>query len=120
MSVSMLARSSALRTVARSRSFHTTSVARSEHGHYHHLPFQFPGKNNKGAFGAKVFIFLATGFSIPFVAAKWQLCPIHRYCFAVIPFPDSPLVAIYATRQSHVLAKNPESPSSAFKAEKEA
>ncbi|KAG6918929.1 hypothetical protein DXG01_010584 [Tephrocybe rancida] len=70
MSVSILARSSVLRqqALARTRSFHTTSVARSaDHGHYH-----FPGKN-KAPFATKVLIFLTTGFSIPFVAVKWQL-----------------------------------------------
>ncbi|KAG6855111.1 hypothetical protein C0991_006040 [Blastosporella zonata] len=74
MSVSILARSSVLRqqALARARSFHTTSVARSDHGHYHHLPFQLPGKN-KVPFATKVTVFLITGFSIPFVAAKWQL-----------------------------------------------
>ncbi|KAG5716535.1 hypothetical protein E4T56_gene16325 [Termitomyces sp. T112] len=74
MSMAIFARSFILRqqAFARARSFHTTSVARSDHGHYHHLPFQFPGKN-KAPFAAKVFVYLATGFAIPFVAAKWQL-----------------------------------------------
>ncbi|GLB33717.1 putative cytochrome c oxidase subunit VIIc [Lyophyllum shimeji] len=75
MSLSILARSSALRqqALARARSFHTTAVARSEeHAHYHHLPFQFPGEK-KGIFAAKLIAFLGTGFAIPFLAAKWQL-----------------------------------------------
>ncbi|KAH7922453.1 hypothetical protein BV22DRAFT_1131420 [Leucogyrophana mollusca] len=46
--------------------------SRSAHGHYHHLPFQFPG-NKKAVFGVKVAVFLATGFSIPFAAAIFQL-----------------------------------------------
>jgi len=74
MSLSILARSSVLRqqAVARSHSFHNTAAARAEHGHYHHLPFQWPGEK-KGIFAAKLFAFLGTGFAIPFAAAKWQL-----------------------------------------------
>ncbi|KAH7916193.1 hypothetical protein BJ138DRAFT_1140371 [Hygrophoropsis aurantiaca] len=46
--------------------------ARFSHGHYHHLPFQFPG-NRKLSFGVKVAVFLTTGFTIPFAAAAYQL-----------------------------------------------
>jgi len=74
MSLSMLARSSALRqnAVIGSRAFHVSKIERSEHGHYHHLPFQWPGEK-KATFGAKVGVFLAFGFSIPFLAAAFQL-----------------------------------------------
>jgi len=75
------------------RSIHATAPARSAHGDYHvclllsrclktrlkpcnvllqHLPFKFPG-DKKGRFGAKVFVFLFTGFSIPFLASAYQL-----------------------------------------------
>jgi len=51
-----------------------TSPVRFAHGHgeYHHLPFAFPGKKRL-AFGAKLSLFLLTGFSIPFSAATYQL-----------------------------------------------
>ncbi|KAG2754673.1 hypothetical protein P692DRAFT_20844905 [Suillus brevipes Sb2] len=42
------------------------------HGEYHHLPFEWPGKKRL-SFGIKLTTFLAVGFSIPFVAAKFQL-----------------------------------------------
>ncbi|KAG6335327.1 hypothetical protein ID866_3759 [Astraeus odoratus] len=42
------------------------------HGEYHHLPFQFPGKK-RAAFAIKLSAFLLSGFSIPFVAASFQL-----------------------------------------------
>ncbi|KAL0949732.1 hypothetical protein HGRIS_009772 [Hohenbuehelia grisea] len=72
MSVSMLARAALRqRAVAGARSIHTTAPVRSS-GHYHHLPFAFPG-NKKAAFGAKVFVYLLTGFSIPFIASAYQL-----------------------------------------------
>jgi len=46
--------------------------ARFAHGHgeYKHLPFEY---KNKGAFGAKVAAYLLAGFSIPFLAAKYQI-----------------------------------------------
>ncbi|PPQ69565.1 hypothetical protein CVT26_001567 [Gymnopilus dilepis] len=74
MSLTVLARSSALRQNAAlgSRAFHVSRVARSDHGHYHHLPFQWPGEK-KVTFGAKVAVFLLTGFSIPFLASLYQL-----------------------------------------------
>ncbi|KAF8057968.1 hypothetical protein FPV67DRAFT_1364525, partial [Lyophyllum atratum] len=74
MSLSILARSPVLRqqASARARSFHTSSSARSAHGHYHHLPFNLPGEK-KGIFAVKIIAFLGTGFAIPFAAAKWQL-----------------------------------------------
>ena len=37
-----------------------------------HLPFDFPGEK-KAAFGLKLFVFMASGFSIPFLAAAYQL-----------------------------------------------
>lgn len=42
------------------------------HGTYHHLPFQFPGKK-RAAFAIKLSAFLLSGFSIPFLAASFQL-----------------------------------------------
>ncbi|KIM90702.1 hypothetical protein PILCRDRAFT_974 [Piloderma croceum F 1598] len=38
---------------------------------YHHLPFAWP--TNKAVWGAKLTLFLATGFSIPFFAAWFQI-----------------------------------------------
>ncbi|KAF8741124.1 hypothetical protein AX14_005724 [Amanita brunnescens Koide BX004] len=65
--------SSAARSlVVRQRAFHSSALRRSEHGHYHHLPFDFPGEK-KAAFGFKLFVFMASGFSIPFLAAAYQL-----------------------------------------------
>jgi hypothetical protein len=37
-----------------------------------HLPFQFPGER-KALFGFKLFLYMASGFSIPFLAARYQL-----------------------------------------------
>ena len=42
------------------------------YGIMQHLPFQFPGER-KFAFAAKLTLFLASGFSIPFLAAAYQL-----------------------------------------------
>ncbi|PFH51436.1 hypothetical protein AMATHDRAFT_3092 [Amanita thiersii Skay4041] len=56
----------------RPRAFHSSAVARSDHGHYHHLPFNFPGEK-KGVFAIKLFAFMASGFSIPLIAAGYQL-----------------------------------------------
>jgi len=56
----------------RFRAFHASALRRSDHGHYHHLPFNFPGEK-KAAFGFKVFTFLAAGFSIPILASFYQL-----------------------------------------------
>ncbi|KAI0649981.1 hypothetical protein C8Q79DRAFT_941801 [Trametes meyenii] len=67
--MSLLARSAApLRQVAlRSR----TAPIRSVHGgEYKHIPFDY---DKKGVFGAKVASYLIFGFSIPFVAAYYQL-----------------------------------------------
>ncbi|KAF9569017.1 hypothetical protein CPC08DRAFT_813188 [Agrocybe pediades] len=72
MSLSVLARSLALRQQALARGFHASKAARSAHGEYHHLPFQFPGEK-KVSFGVKVGVYLVFGFSIPFVAAAYQL-----------------------------------------------
>ncbi|KAI6047273.1 hypothetical protein EDC04DRAFT_2887079 [Pisolithus marmoratus] len=51
-----------------------TAPVRFAHGHgeYHHLPFQFPG-NKRATFALKLSAFLLTGFSIPFLAAAFQL-----------------------------------------------
>ncbi|KAI6152000.1 hypothetical protein BKA82DRAFT_19574 [Pisolithus tinctorius] len=51
-----------------------TAPVRYAHGHgeYHHLPFQFPG-NKRAAFAFKLSAFLISGFSIPFLAAAFQL-----------------------------------------------
>ncbi|KAF9482484.1 hypothetical protein BDN70DRAFT_875049 [Pholiota conissans] len=72
MSSSLLARS-ALRqqTLVRARGFHASRVSRSAHDDYHHLPFAFP--ENKGIWGAKVASYLIFGFSIPFIAAGYQM-----------------------------------------------
>ena len=89
MSLSVLVRSAAIRQQAlRARSLHTTVPIRADHGHYHvrssrnvhdkyspsmqHLPFQFPGER-KALFGFKLFVYMATGFSLPFLAARHQL-----------------------------------------------
>ncbi|PPQ92375.1 hypothetical protein CVT25_008725 [Psilocybe cyanescens] len=72
MSLSILARSSVIRQQALSRSFHASKTARSAHDDYHHLPFQWPGEK-KATFGAKVAVYLAFGFSIPFIASYYQI-----------------------------------------------
>ncbi|KDR83837.1 hypothetical protein GALMADRAFT_133240 [Galerina marginata CBS 339.88] len=74
MVLSVLTRSLALRRSALSgaRGFHASKVARSDHGHYHHLPFQFPGEK-KFAFGVKLCAYLGVGFAIPFIASAYQL-----------------------------------------------
>ncbi|KAH9482924.1 hypothetical protein JR316_0005024 [Psilocybe cubensis] len=73
MSLSILARSSAVRQQALSRGFHASKAARSAgHDDYHHLPFAWPGQK-KAAFGAKVAVYLTFGFSIPFIASWYQI-----------------------------------------------
>ncbi|KIM46274.1 hypothetical protein M413DRAFT_441358 [Hebeloma cylindrosporum] len=73
MSLSLLARSTALRQQAiRARAFHASGPARSVHGDYHHLPFAWPG-DKKFSFGVKVSAYLALGFSLPFFASWYQL-----------------------------------------------
>ncbi|KAI0771476.1 hypothetical protein BD413DRAFT_475930 [Trametes elegans] len=66
--MSLLARSAApLRQVAvRARAV----PARSVHSGYKPVPFSY---HNKGAFGLKVGSYLIAGFSLPFVAAYYQL-----------------------------------------------
>ncbi|KAI0366396.1 hypothetical protein BV20DRAFT_1055687 [Pilatotrama ljubarskyi] len=66
--MSFLARSAPpLRQVAvRSRA----APVRSMHGEYKHIPFNY---DKKGVFGLKVASYLIGGFSIPFVAAYYQL-----------------------------------------------
>jgi len=72
--MSVLARAPVLRFQSQIiRSLHKTAPARSAGGHYHHLPFNLPGKKQKGVFGFKLFVYLASGFSIPFAAAAYQL-----------------------------------------------
>jgi len=44
--------------------------SRGVHG-YKHIPFNYEG--SKGVFGLKVAVFLLTGFSIPGIAAYYQL-----------------------------------------------
>ncbi|EDR12376.1 uncharacterized protein LACBIDRAFT_311710 [Laccaria bicolor S238N-H82] len=77
MALSIIARSSIVRqqALARARSLHTTSSLRSDHGHYHHLPFDLPGNNSKkkATFGLKMGLYLAVGFAIPFGASYLQL-----------------------------------------------
>jgi len=74
MSLSLLARSPALRqqAIVRARAFHASGPARSAHGDYHHLPFAWPG-NKKLSFGAKVSAYLLLGFSLPFFSSLYQL-----------------------------------------------
>ncbi|KIM41038.1 hypothetical protein M413DRAFT_445787 [Hebeloma cylindrosporum] len=74
MSLSLLARSPALRqhAVVRARALHATGPARSAHGDYHPLPFAWPG-DKKRIFGLKVFAYFAVGFSIPFFTSWHQL-----------------------------------------------
>ncbi|KAI0303227.1 hypothetical protein BC826DRAFT_984087 [Russula brevipes] len=55
------------RQILQSRSF---APSRGVHG-YKHIPFEYEG--SKAAFGAKVFVFLLSGFSIPGVAAYYQM-----------------------------------------------
>ncbi|KAI9001161.1 hypothetical protein BD414DRAFT_532938 [Trametes punicea] len=66
--MSFLARSAApLRQVAvRARA----APLRSMHGEYKHIPFSY---DKKSTFGLKVASYLIGGFSIPFVAAYYQL-----------------------------------------------
>ncbi|KAI9512170.1 hypothetical protein F5148DRAFT_1279903 [Russula earlei] len=66
--MSLLARTPALRQqIIRSRVF---ASSRGVHG-YKHIPFNYEG--SKAAFGAKVALFLLTGFSIPGVAAWYSI-----------------------------------------------
>ncbi|TFL05688.1 hypothetical protein BDV98DRAFT_601029 [Pterulicium gracile] len=65
----MLARSTQLSTRAFTRSFHASKVARGAHAH---SPVPFSHKN-KVAFAAKVIVFFAIPFSIPFGASAWQI-----------------------------------------------
>ncbi|PCH34570.1 hypothetical protein WOLCODRAFT_27291 [Wolfiporia cocos MD-104 SS10] len=44
--------------------------AHSDHGHHHHLPFQW---KNRRAFAIKYTAFVTTGFMIPFIAVGYQL-----------------------------------------------
>ncbi|CCM05651.1 uncharacterized protein FIBRA_07881 [Fibroporia radiculosa] len=66
----LLARASAPLRQAVARSPLTAPV-RFAHGHgeYQHIPFEYKSKT----FGAKVALYLISGFSIPFVAAAYQL-----------------------------------------------
>ncbi|KAF7795866.1 hypothetical protein EIP86_007033 [Pleurotus ostreatoroseus] len=43
---------------------------RNMHGEYKHIPFEY---SNKAAWGSKLAAYLITGFSIPFVAAWYQI-----------------------------------------------
>ncbi|KAF9006466.1 hypothetical protein BDQ17DRAFT_1540286 [Cyathus striatus] len=73
MSLTVLARAATRQNaIVGARTLHTSPVTRSAHDNYHHLPFQWPGER-KLAFGTKVFVYLAFGFSIPFGAAYYQL-----------------------------------------------
>ncbi|KAF9469114.1 hypothetical protein BDZ94DRAFT_572355 [Collybia nuda] len=73
MSLSLLVRSSVFRqqVVSRARYLHTTPSIRSAgHGEYKFVPFSY---DKKVPFGAKVAFYMVSGFSIPFLCAKWQL-----------------------------------------------
>ncbi|KAF8351541.1 hypothetical protein F5887DRAFT_938029 [Amanita rubescens] len=65
--------STAARSLVRKRAFNTSALRRSEHGDYKHFPFDLPTQKNKGIFGLKLFLFMASGFSIPFIASAYQL-----------------------------------------------
>ncbi|KAJ7499007.1 hypothetical protein FB451DRAFT_1384754 [Mycena latifolia] len=67
MLAARLARTPALRQL------HTTTRLRSGHGDYNHLPFVAPyqGSSHLG-FGVKMAVVLGFGFSIPFIAVKYQ------------------------------------------------
>jgi hypothetical protein len=43
-----------------------------------HLPFKWPGEK-KGRFALKVFAYMFTGFSIPFLAAEYQMCVVSLH-----------------------------------------
>ncbi|KAJ7638730.1 hypothetical protein FB45DRAFT_1054977 [Roridomyces roridus] len=50
---------------------HTSAVRQSGHGHYNHLPFKAPFQGGRNVpFGVTLSLYLAFGFSIPFVAVK--------------------------------------------------
>ncbi|CCL98372.1 uncharacterized protein FIBRA_00367 [Fibroporia radiculosa] len=61
-----------LTTLARAprRSLGQVRLAHAEHGTHQHLPFTY---KNKKAFAAKYFAFVCVPFSIPFIAAGYQL-----------------------------------------------
>ncbi|KAJ7129776.1 hypothetical protein C8R44DRAFT_777642 [Mycena epipterygia] len=67
MFAARLARTPALRQL------HTTARRSSGHGEYNHLPFVAPYQGaSKVAFGVKMAVTLAFGFSIPFIAVQFQ------------------------------------------------
>jgi len=67
--MSLLARAPQL--AARSRVFiPARNMSSHGHGEYKHMPFNY---NKTGVFGAKLALYLATGFTIPFVAVAYQL-----------------------------------------------
>ncbi|KAH6914994.1 hypothetical protein BKA70DRAFT_1257652 [Coprinopsis sp. MPI-PUGE-AT-0042] len=70
--IAMLTTVAARTSLRSARGFRTSAVARSAGHDYHHLPFAWPG-DKKVSFGTKLGVFLAFGFSIPFVASAYQL-----------------------------------------------
>jgi len=67
--MSLVARTPVLqRQILRSRAF---VPSRGAHSGYKHMPFNYEG--SKAAFGAKVAIFLLSGFSVPFIASYYQI-----------------------------------------------
>ncbi|KAK9895801.1 hypothetical protein P389DRAFT_170535 [Cystobasidium minutum MCA 4210] len=73
MSASLLARG-VLRNTAAMRTSKQMVQKRQihiENAVYNNMPFNY--KTAKPILGAKIAIFMITGFSLPFVAAKWQM-----------------------------------------------
>jgi len=66
--MSLLAR--APRLAARSARSNMLVQSRGMHGEYKHIPFDY---DKKVPLAIKTFLFLGTGFSIPFVASYYQL-----------------------------------------------
>jgi len=67
--MSLVARTPVLqRQIIRSRAF---VPSRGAHSSYKHMPFNYEG--SKAAFGARVAIFLLSGFSVPFLASYYQI-----------------------------------------------
>ncbi|KAF9075930.1 hypothetical protein BDP27DRAFT_1256859 [Rhodocollybia butyracea] len=75
MSFTLASRSARTGLAVLKRQLHTSNVARSGHGEYHHLPFAWPHTNSKTktSFAIKLTAYLGLGFSIPFIAASYQL-----------------------------------------------
>ncbi|KAF9651115.1 hypothetical protein BDM02DRAFT_3091869 [Thelephora ganbajun] len=66
--MSLLARAPCL--AARSARSNVLVQSRGMHGEYKHIPFDY---DRKVPFAIKTFLYLSTGFAIPFVASYYQL-----------------------------------------------